>query len=89
MTDQRVQVQTVVHHVAIINHAVVVVIVDQMETIEAMIAQKVQIQVEAVQIIAAQTTGPEEDAAVVVEDVALIVVVVEVVAIISYPVEKN
>ena len=90
-TDQRVQVQTAVHHVAKINHAVVVVIVvDQMEIIEAMIDQKVQIQIEAVQITVVQTTGPEEDAVVVVEGAVLIVAAVEVaVAIIFYLVEKN
>ena len=58
-----------------------------METIEIMIDQKVQIQIEAVQIIADQTTGPGE-VAVVVEDVGLIEAVV-VVEIIIYLVEKN
>ena len=58
-----------------------------METIEIMIDQKVQTQIEAVQIIADQTTGQGEVAVVVVEDVGLIEAVV--VEIIIYLVEKN
>ena len=63
------------------------VVADRMETIEIMIDQKVQIQIEAVQIIADQTTGQGE-VAVVVEDAGLIEAVV-VVEIIIYLVEKN
>ena len=63
------------------------VVADRMETIEIMIDQKVQIQIEAVQIIADQTTGQGE-VAVVVEDVGLIEAVV-VVEIITYLVEKK
>ena len=64
------------------------VVADRMETIEIMIDQKVQIQIEAVQIIADQTTGQGE-VAVVVEDVGLIEAVVVVVEIIIYLVEKT